>query len=124
MADVSKGEAEVTQWYHARIEELRVEYGAADVWGIPRDVFHAAQAEYTERMRQVFGRDATTGEKTPERRKAERVDDDDLGLDDGMNMGLVTKLDDVTAVRARAHQKAQRFRELLDEQHPVRSDLA
>jgi hypothetical protein len=80
--DVSTGEAEVTAWYHERIQELKAEYDVDNAFGIPRDVWHELQAEYTRRMRGVFGRDPHSGDKTPERKKAERhvveAEDDEL----------------------------------------------
>jgi hypothetical protein len=126
MQDVSSGEAEVNRWYHQHIEDLMAEHDCTTPWGIPRDVFHAAQAEYTKRMREVFGRDPDSGEKTPQRKKAERAvpeDDDDeldryLRPDDDGFKAVMSRASHRVAEIQRRQEGMAKVQTILDERFP------
>jgi hypothetical protein len=125
---LTEGEAAVNKWWNTRIEELKVEHNTDTSWGIPRDVWHEAQAEYTRRMREVFGRDPDSGDKTAQRKKAERMEavqapaQHDEDTDDSIDEDAAATLDQLAGWHAKQGDSRaeglKKVRDILDQQFP------
>lgn len=55
--------AATDRWWHQRIQDMKAEYRTTDMFKVPKNVWHAAQQEYAERMSAAHGRNPRTRER-------------------------------------------------------------